>query len=215
MATEPNLALKAALEPSPEDLAVVQPPRRRWWLAGVGLLLGGTGLGLALFGRGDSAQWETQPATTGNLTTTVTAVGSIEPLTTVEVGSDLTGRVSSVRVEQNASVRAGDVLAELDPESFEASVAQATASVSSAAAAVEKARVALADAEASRDRTARLEARGAGRGCSDRDGGCGAGCGPGVGRSAVSGGVAGPGARLRREPSRICARPPSWLPSTE
>jgi HlyD family secretion protein len=162
MAIEPNLALKAALEPSPEDLAVVQPPRRRWWwLAAVGLLLGGTGLGLVLFGRGDSAQWETQPATTGDLTTTVTAVGSIEPLTTVEVGSDLTGRVSSVRVEQNASVRAGDVLAELDPESFEAAVAQATASVRAASAAVEKARVTLADAEASRDRTARLEGQGA------------------------------------------------------
>jgi HlyD family secretion protein len=164
MATNANLALHTPEETSatPEDLAVVHPPgRRRGWLAAVGLGVVALGIGLVLARGGQPTPWETQPATVGALTTTITAVGSLEPLTTVEVGSDQSGELARVLVEQNVSVRAGEVLAELDPDAFQSAVAQANASVLSASASVEKARVTLADAEASRDRTARLEAQGA------------------------------------------------------
>jgi HlyD family secretion protein len=164
MATNANLALHVPEETSatPEDLAVVRPPpRRRGWLVAAGLAAVALGAGALLARGGESTPWETQPATTGALITAVTAVGSVEPLTTVEVGSDQSGALARVLAEQNVSVRAGEVLAELDPDSFQSAVALAVASVQSASASVDKARVTLADAEASRDRTVRLEAQGA------------------------------------------------------
>lgn len=148
--------------PSPEDLAVVNPPRRgrRWAL----LVVVGVSVAAALAfvtRSGDPTTWQTEPATTGDLATEVTAVGTLAPITTVEVGSHQTGEVLRVLVDENAEVHAGDVLAELDPEPFEAALAQAEAQVASASASVGKAKATLANATDELERTRRLEAKGA------------------------------------------------------
>jgi len=150
-------------EPSAADLAEIQPPKRRGrWGIAAGALLGLVALGAwAVSGSSGEVSYQTEPVQRGTLDVRITAVGTLEPEDVVEVGSDLSGRVTSVLVDKNAVVKAGDVLAQLDAEPFEHAVAQATAQLSSARAAVAKAQVELEDAVVQRDRSARLFDHGA------------------------------------------------------
>jgi HlyD family secretion protein len=154
--------------PSPDDLRVIGPPARRarWrWVAGgllgvVALVGGAAGLAVrAVSGGGGS--YTTEVSVASDLVVEVTAVGTLEPVSTVDIGSDLTGKVARVLVDENAQVAAGELLAEIDRTPFEAAVDEARARVSSAEAAVAKARVELDRATLTRDRTARLVGRGA------------------------------------------------------
>jgi HlyD family secretion protein len=65
-----------------------------------------------------SSKPKTEYATTtvekGNISTTVTATGTIEPVTSVEVGTQVSGIVSKIYVDYNSEVKAGQVIAELD-----------------------------------------------------------------------------------------------------
>ncbi|MEZ4323267.1 MAG: efflux RND transporter periplasmic adaptor subunit [Myxococcota bacterium] len=149
--------------PSEADLAEIRPKgRRRAWLAIPLVLAGLVGVGLwAASLGGSTTDWQTEPVTRGDLDLTVTAVGQLAPEDAVEVGSDLSGRVEAVLVEKNATVHAGQVLAQLDAGPFEHAVSQATAQLSSARASVAKAEVELENARVQRDRTSRLLEKGA------------------------------------------------------
>ena len=59
-------------------------------------------------------QYETTVVEKGNISTTVTATGTIEPVTSVEVGTQVSGIVSKIYVDYNSEVKAGQVIAELD-----------------------------------------------------------------------------------------------------
>ena len=155
-----------ATNPAPraEDLAVIRAPsRRRRWLIGGGIaalaLIGGA-LGLAFRG-GDGPQYETTPLTRGTLTERVTAVGTLEPISSVEVGSDLSGKVIEVLVEENDVVTVGQVLARLDATPFETARARAEASVASAKASAAEAAVNVKKARLVSDRATALLAQGA------------------------------------------------------
>ena len=150
--------------PSAEDLAAVHPVRRRWFWA---VLIGGFGVigltalaGVAFFAS-SSPELPTEAVVRDALTTHVTAVGQLEPEDAVEVGSDLTGRLAAVLVDENQSVKAGDILAQLDPAPFEHAVTQARAQLASAKASLSKASVEYDNAVVERDRTQRLLDRGA------------------------------------------------------
>src|SRR5689334_17609791 len=52
----------------------------------------------------------------GDVKVTVTATGTLQAVTTVEVGAEVTGKVLTVRVDANDTVKKGQVLAEIDPE---------------------------------------------------------------------------------------------------
>jgi len=67
---------------------------------------------------------------------TVTATGTLQAVTTVEVGAEVTGKVLTVRVDANDLVKKGQVLAEIDPEQLRAAVDEASAQVMSASAAI-------------------------------------------------------------------------------
>lgn len=60
------------------------------------------------------AEYETTIVEKGNISTTVTATGTIEPVTKVEVGTQVSGIVSKIYVDYNSEVKAGQVIAELD-----------------------------------------------------------------------------------------------------
>lgn len=64
----------------------------------------------------------------GSLTTTVTATGTVEPITLVEIGTQVSGVISKIYVDYNSEVKAGQVIAELDKRmlSYELETAQAT-----------------------------------------------------------------------------------------
>jgi HlyD family secretion protein len=88
----------------------------------------------------------------------VSPTGRLEARVTVEVGAELSGRITEILVDYNTTVTKGQILARLDPASLSAQVEQSTASRHAAATALKEARIDLADAERRRDRIAKLVA---------------------------------------------------------
>ncbi len=101
----------------------------------------------------------TAPVTRGDIFSRVTATGTLSALVTVQVGTQVSGRIQSLKADFNSPVKKGQVLATLDPEMFAAAHAQAAASERVAAANVTKAKAQAADAERKHRRTAELAAQ--------------------------------------------------------
>ncbi len=70
----------------------------------------------------------------GNITNTVTATGTIEAITTVDVGTQVSGIIENVYVDFNDNVKQGQILAKLDETSLKAQLEQSQASVDQAQA---------------------------------------------------------------------------------
>ena len=90
-------------------------------------------------------QYITQTADRGDIRATVSATGTVNAVTTVLVGTQVSGTIKALFVDYNSTVRQGQLLAQIDPASFEAQVAQAAANLSLARANLEKSKVALRD----------------------------------------------------------------------
>lgn len=97
--------------------------------------------------------------TRGDLTLSVSATGTLSPLTAVEVGSQVSGTIHAVYADFNSTVRKGQVIAQIEPSLFEAEVAQALANVDSAIAAQEKAWVGVEEAKRNLERARTLHRR--------------------------------------------------------
>lgn len=82
-------------------------------------------------------RYKTQALETGNVTQTVSANGTLNPVVLVNVGTQVSGTVKKLHVDFNDKVDQGQPLAELDPSLFQAQAAQSEASVNSALAALE------------------------------------------------------------------------------
>src|SRR5690349_13691631 len=74
----------------------------------------------------------------GNVNQTVQATGTLEAVSTVQVGSQLSGRITELLADYNSVVRKGQVIARLDPSLFQAQVDQAKATLSRDRAQVER-----------------------------------------------------------------------------
>ncbi len=83
----------------------------------------------------------------GDIVDTITATGNINAVTTVSVGSQISGTIQKLFVDYNSRVRKGEVIAQIDPELLEASVTQAQGNFGNAKASLEKATVSVTDAE--------------------------------------------------------------------
>ena len=96
----------------------------------------------------------TEPVTRGDIVTVVAATGTVNAVTTVEVGSEVTGAIESLGADFNDIVRKGEVLARLDPAVYQTTLDQAKAALQSASADRERYRVAEAESDAvlARDR---------------------------------------------------------------
>lgn len=81
------------------------------------------------------------PATRGDLLQTVTATGQLNPVVNVQIGSQISGIIQKLNVDFNSQVKAGQVIAQIDPATYEASVIQAEGELASAKAALELARL--------------------------------------------------------------------------
>ena len=126
---------------------------RRWaWAALV--LLAGAGAAWWLHGsNGNGApRYRTEAARTGDLVVTVSATGNLQPTTSVDVGSELSGTIEAVFVDENDRVKKGQVLARLDVSKLQDAVVKSRAALESAQAQVllQKATVAQAQANLSR-----------------------------------------------------------------
>jgi len=92
----------------------------------------------------------------GDLTLSVSATGTVNPLITVVVGSQVSGTIETVLADFNSQVKKGDVIAQIEPSLFRAKVAQEQANLDSAEAEQEKAWVAVQDARRQFERSKRL-----------------------------------------------------------
>lgn len=131
----------------------------RWLFAAAAALIVAV-LGWLYLGQGDIYTYATQKATRGDLTVTVTATGTVQPIAQVEVSSEISGIIRKVNVDYNSVVRRGDVLAELDTAMLKASLASAEAKLAVTKANVEKAKAAADAAAATYERQAALFKRG-------------------------------------------------------
>jgi HlyD family secretion protein len=125
--------------------------RRRWiWLAlaGVAVLLVAGFCSARSGSRAAAARFRTEEATRGELVVTVTATGKLQPLNEVEVGSEVSGLVESVFVDDNDYVKKGQVLARLDISKLQDSVVNARATLASAEAIVLQAKATRQESEA-------------------------------------------------------------------
>ncbi|MER9615738.1 efflux RND transporter periplasmic adaptor subunit [Mesorhizobium sp. M0207] len=105
-------------------------------------------------------EYTTTLAAMADLTVAVSATGTLQPLTQVDISSELSGVVRSVSVNENQLVKKGDVLAALDTAKLEVQIERAQASAKAAAASVEDATVTLAENEKALVRAAQLTKRG-------------------------------------------------------
>jgi HlyD family secretion protein len=96
----------------------------------------------------------------GDVVQTVGATGTLQAVVTVQVGSQVSGTIKELHADFNSVVKKGEVVARLDPSSFEAQVAQARANVVSAGANLEKSRAAVEDAKQKYERAKQLSAEG-------------------------------------------------------
>ena len=101
----------------------------------------------------------TTTVTQGDIVDTVGATGVLEAVTTVNVGSQVSGMIEELSVDFNSIVRAGDVIMRLDPSLFETQVAQARANLIRAEADTDRLRVSLDDARVQLSRAEDLAAR--------------------------------------------------------
>jgi HlyD family secretion protein len=114
------------------------------------LLTAAAAVGLLLaFFRGDQAHsYIMAPVERGKIATAVRATGTLSPTSTVDVSSELSGRMAEVLVSFNDTVRADQVLARLDQTNFSAKVKEARAALRIAQAGVQMQRAALERAKA-------------------------------------------------------------------
>jgi HlyD family secretion protein len=142
---------------SPEDRG--SRARRGWLRRGVWALAALAAVAALLawraHGRAQAApRYVTAPVERGDLAVTVTATGTLSALDTVEVSSEVSGRVGAVLVDYNDRVKEGQVLAVLNPEQAQARAQEAAAQVEAASAGLVRAR---ATAEEARRKLARAQ----------------------------------------------------------
>src|SRR4029434_6949198 len=90
-------------------------------------------------GKGEG-EYQTATVTRGAITQAVTATGTLNPVVNVQVGSQISGNIQKLFVDFNSPVKTGQVVAQIDPAVFQASVTQAEGDLANARAALELAR---------------------------------------------------------------------------
>ncbi|HEU4692565.1 MAG TPA: efflux RND transporter periplasmic adaptor subunit, partial [Vicinamibacterales bacterium] len=95
----------------------------------------------------EAPRFTTAKVSRGDVVATVEATGTLEAVTTVQVGSQVSGTISALNADFNSRVRKGQVVAQLDSSLFQTQVDQARATVARLQAEVDRARVQATDAD--------------------------------------------------------------------
>ena len=116
-------------------MSSVRMSRRAWWISGVLAVAIAAGLTIWLVPWGGEANgYETAPVQYGDITQTVSASGTLNPVKIVNVGAQVSGIVKKINVDFNSRVKAGEILLTLDPTLFKAQVGQSRANLHAAEA---------------------------------------------------------------------------------
>src|SRR5205085_6074522 len=140
--------------------------KRHWLIAFIVVVAIGVFAAFAFKGN-DKPQYFTTKVDRGDIHSVVEATGTINAVTTVQVGSQVSGTISKLYVDFNSRVKKGQVVAQIDPALFEATMLQAKADLANARANMAAAQANLVKAKASAiqtkadyDRTAGLAKEG-------------------------------------------------------
>ncbi|PKO58509.1 MAG: efflux RND transporter periplasmic adaptor subunit, partial [Betaproteobacteria bacterium HGW-Betaproteobacteria-18] len=129
-----------------QKLPLAQQPRLRLILVAVVLLV------LAVLwlrgGGGNGLSYRTVEAGRGPIQLLISATGNLKALSTVEVGSQVSGQVLTVNVDFNDAVKKGEIIATIDPANFQARLTQAQADLTSSLANLSAAHANLGEAQA-------------------------------------------------------------------
>jgi HlyD family secretion protein len=121
--------------------------RKRWRVLAIGgvAVVAGAVLLLGLRARNGAPRYTTIPVDRGDIADVVGATGVLQAVTTVQVGSQVSGTIANLNADFNSVVKKGQVVARLDPSLFQARVAQARANLVAAEANVERLRATVED----------------------------------------------------------------------
>src|SRR5262245_51097029 len=127
--------------------------RRVFYAIGILLVLGAAAAAAYAWwnDRTTAADFRLTKVERGTITAAVSANGTVNPVTAVQVGSQVSGQIKELLVDFNSEVKKGQVIARIDAEAFNLKVSQAMADVESSRANVlsQRANVAALQAEAS------------------------------------------------------------------
>ncbi|MGH9441101.1 MAG: efflux RND transporter periplasmic adaptor subunit [Thermoanaerobaculia bacterium] len=117
---------------------------KKWflWIALALVVLAGALIVLRRGGQ-KAPKYRTAPVSRGDVTMTVSATGAISAVTTVQVGSQVSGIIAKLYADFNSRVKKGQLLAELDPTPFQQAVDQQSANVANAKVNAANTRIAL------------------------------------------------------------------------
>ena len=140
-----------------DDLEAPRSRRRLWILLVVLCVLAlAVYFGFGLAGKKSDLSYETAKLDRGRIVAKVTATGTLSPLVTVQVGSQVSGRILALFADFNSTVKKGEVIARIDPQLFEAAVQQARANLSAAQGNVTKAKAQARDSQLQYERAEAL-----------------------------------------------------------
>src|SRR5437667_12610708 len=123
-------------------------------------VVGGTVFAYYSYKKGGPAPTvNTATVARGDVVDTVGATGTLQAVTTVQVGSQVSGNISWLGADFNSIDKKGQVIARLDPSLFEAQVQQARANLVKSQADLDRNKVALADAQQKYTRAKELAAK--------------------------------------------------------
>jgi HlyD family secretion protein len=88
-------------------------------------------------GKNDAPRYQTTAVVRSGLTQMVTATGTLNPVVNVTVGSQVSGLISKLNVDYNSIVKSNEVIAEIDPSTYQAAVEQSSADLANAKANLE------------------------------------------------------------------------------
>ena len=101
-------------------------------------------------------KFDTAKLERGKLVAKVTASGTLSAIVTVQVGSQVSGRVAELHADFNSAVKKGQLIAKIDPQLFQAAVDQASANLMAAQGNLARAKAQAADAQRQADRSKQL-----------------------------------------------------------
>lgn len=108
--------------------------------------------GRGVFSRKEGVNYDMAPVERRDISSFVTAIGNVSAVTTVEVGTQVSGTIKEIYADYNSTVNKGQIIALIDPTTFEAQVEQAKANLMQAKAGLQRAQATLADAKRNLDR---------------------------------------------------------------
>jgi HlyD family secretion protein len=124
-------------------------------ITGIIILIAGLA-GFFFYNRKSDISYKTTRIERGTIISNVAATGNLSAVTTVQVGTQVSGTIQKLYVDYNSRVKKGQAIAEIDPSLFNASVEQSQGNFLNAEANLQRARITLADAERTYNRNKKM-----------------------------------------------------------